>query len=162
MVTASTRNDPVSEAIDALEAPAIAPAPARFDSRAWLLDAVDGRLGVVVAIAWLVLIQIAFALEPPARESLPVIGVLLEVVMYALLATMVTGLVMQRRFGLVASLGAAVLATAASIACPVTGHHTFGAWWFGQMACVLALVAVSVAVLQRSTVTSVGSEQASS
>jgi hypothetical protein len=42
-----------------------------------------------------------------------------------------------------------VLATAASIACPVTGHHGFGAWWFGQMACVLALVAVSAVALRR-------------
>jgi hypothetical protein len=78
-----------------------------------------------------------------------VIGLLLELSMYGLLATMVAGLVMQQRFGLVASLGAAVLATAASIACPVTGHHTFGTWWFGQMACVLALVAISSVALQR-------------
>ena len=57
--------------------------------------------------------------------------------MYVLLAAMLAGLVMQRRWGLLASFGAAVLATAASIACPVTGHHAFGAWWFAQMACML-------------------------
>ena len=150
MVTTSTRPEPVPEAIDVLEPSSPTTAPSRFDSRAWLLEAVDGRLGVVVAVAWVVLMQVAFALEPAAQEPVPVIGVLLEVAMYALLATMVTGLVMQRRFGLVASLAAAVLATAASIACPVTGHHAFGAWWFGQMACVLALVATSIAVLYRS------------
>jgi hypothetical protein len=126
----------------------------RADTRSWLQDQVDGRLGVAVGVAWIVLLQIAFALEPRTNHHVPVIGLLLEITMYALLATMVTGLVMQRRFGLVASLGAAVLATAASIACPVTGHHSFGAWWFGQMACVLALVGISVAALHRSNATS--------
>lgn len=128
------------------------PAPERhFDTRAWLAESVDGRLGAVVGIAWFVLIQVAFLLEPRTDHPVPVIGVLLEVTMYVLLATMITGLVMQRRFGLVAAVGAAVLATAAAIACPVTGHHTFGTWWFGQMACVLALVGITVAALHRST-----------
>ena len=46
-------------------------------------------------------------------------------------------------------------ATAAAIACPVTGHHTFGTWWFGEMACVLTLLGISVAALHRSTTTPV-------
>jgi hypothetical protein len=121
----------------------------RLPTRAWLGERIDGRVGVVVGIAWLVLMQIAFALEPASEHEVPLIGLLLELSMYLLLGTMIAGLVMQRRFGLVASLGAAVLATAASIACPVTGHHGFGAWWFGQMACVLALVAVSAVALRR-------------
>ena len=125
---------------------------AHLDTRAWLAENVDGRLGAVVGVAWFVLVQVAYLLEPRANRPEPVIGVLLEVTMYVLLATMITGLVMQRRFGLVAAVGAALLATAASIACPVTGHHTFGTWWFGQMACVLALLGVSVAALHRSTI----------
>jgi hypothetical protein len=120
-----------------------------LDMRAWLREHIDGRVGLAVGISWVVLLQIAFALEPASNHDVPVIGVLLELSMYALLATMVAGLVMQQRFGLVASLGAAVLATAASIACPVTGHHTFGSWWFGQMACVLALVGISAYALRR-------------
>ena len=148
------------------EAPAPAPAPAqvpappapatrtRVDTRSWLEEQIDGRLGLAVGVAWIVLLQIAFALEPRTQQNVPVIGLLLEITMYTLLATMLTGLVMQRRFGLVASLGAAVLATAASIACPVTGHHQFGSWWFGQMACVLALVGISIAALHRSNATS--------
>jgi hypothetical protein len=102
-----------------------------------------------VAVAWIVLMEIAMAVEPATSRAEPVIGVLLQLAMWTLLATMITGLVMQRRFGLVASLGGAVLATAASIACPISGHHTFGTWWYGQMACVLGLVAVSVVALRR-------------
>ena len=64
---------------------------------------------------------------------------------------MVTGLVMQRRWGLVASLGAAGFMTALSVACPISGHHAFGVWWYGQMACVLALGAMSVVALRWSS-----------
>jgi len=33
--------------------------------------------------------------------------------------------------------------------CPVSGHHSFGAWWYGQMLCALGLVAISFAALRR-------------
>ena len=126
------------------------PLDPRLDTRAWLGERIDGRLAGGVAIAWLVLLQIAFALEPATNQTEPIYGVVLELTMYALLATMLTGLVMQRRFGLVASLGAAGFMTALSVACPVSGHHAFGSWWYGQMACVLALVSASVFALHRS------------
>ena len=40
--------------------------------------------------------------------------------------------------------------TALSVACPVSGHHPFGAWWFGQMVCALAMLGGSVFALNRS------------
>jgi hypothetical protein len=121
----------------------------RADTREWLQERIDGRVALAVGVSWFVLNEIAFALEPASQQSVPVIGIVLEVSMYVLLSAMLAGLIMQRRWGLLASFGAAVLATAASIACPVTGHHAFGAWWFAQMACMLALVAISVVALRR-------------
>lgn len=120
------------------------------DTRKWLQERIDGRVALAVGVAWFVLNEIAYALEPASDQAVPLIGIVLEVTMYVLLSAMLAGLIMQRRWGLLASFGAAVLATAASIACPVTGHHAFGAWWFGQMACMLALVAISVVTLRRS------------
>ncbi len=133
------------------ELPEQASPTARLDTRAWLAERIDGKVAGGVAVAWLVLMQVAFALEPATNQTEPVYGVVLELMMYVLLATMLTGLVMQRRFGLVASLGAAGFMTAMSVACPVSGHHPFGVWWYGQMACVLALVAASVVALRVST-----------
>jgi hypothetical protein len=130
-------------------APHADPEP-RLATRAWLAERIDGKLAGGVAVAWLVLLQVAFALEPATNQSEPIYGVVLELTMYVLLATMLTGLVMQRRFGLVASLGAAGFMTALSVACPVSGHHAFGTWWYGQMACVLGLVAASVVALHLS------------
>jgi hypothetical protein len=153
MLSTRPRTDAGTESVfdtDAVVETGAAPS-VHLDTRAWLAENVDGRLGAVVGVAWFVLVQVAYLLEPRTTRPEPAIGVLLEVTMYVLLATMITGFVMQRRFGLVAAVGAAVLATAAAIACPVTGHHTFGTWWFGEMACVLALLGISVAALHRST-----------
>jgi hypothetical protein len=138
---------PNSEAVRST--PSDVRADARADVRAWLQERVDGPVCAAVAIAWFVLMNVAIALEPATSRAEPVIGVVLELATWLLLATMLTGFVMQRRFGLVASLGGAVLAVAESIACPISGHHQFGTWWFGQMACVLGLVAVSIVALRR-------------
>ena len=75
----------------------------------WLQERIDGRLAAGVAIAWFVLLQVAMALEPVTHEPEPSYGIALELVMWLLLATTVAGLVMQRRWGLVSSLGAAGL-----------------------------------------------------
>jgi peptidoglycan/LPS O-acetylase OafA/YrhL len=118
-----------------------------LDTKLWLQERIDGRLAAGVAIAWFVLLQVAMALEPVTHKPEPSYGIALELVMWLLLATTIAGLVMQRRWGLVSSLGAAGFLTALSVACPVSGHHPFGTWWFGQMACVLALDAISVVAI---------------
>src|SRR5262245_50804213 len=118
------------------------------DTSTWLRERIDGRVAVGLGVAWFVLFQIAAALEPATNEPEPWFGVVLELAFWILVATMVTGFLMQRRLGFAASLAAAGFLTALSVACPVSGHHPFGAWWFGQMACVLALVAASVVALR--------------
>jgi peptidoglycan/LPS O-acetylase OafA/YrhL len=120
------------------------------DTSTWLQERVDGWTCATLAASWFVLLQVATALEPATNRTEPFYGVALELAMWLLLATMVTGLVMQRRFGQVASLAAAGFLTAMSIACPVSGHHPFGTWWYGQITCVLALLAISAVVLRRS------------
>ena len=93
----------------------------RAETREWLQDRIDGRVAIAVGVAWLVLTEIAYALEPTSQHPVPLVGVVLEVTMYVLLAGMLAGLVMQRRWGLLVSFGAAVLATAAAIRVP--GHR---------------------------------------
>lgn len=119
------------------------------DTRSWLLERVDGRIAAGVAVAWVVLTQIAVELEPRSQFELPLISVVLVLSMNALLITMVAGLVMRRRWGLLAAVASSLLLTAESIACPLTGHHHFGAWWYGQMACAITLVGVTVFALRR-------------
>jgi hypothetical protein len=118
-----------------------------LETRAWLQERIDGRVAAGVGIAWLVAYQLAVSLEPVTHKPEPWYGVALGVTFMGLLATMVAGLVSQRRWGLVLSVAAAGFFTALSVACPVSGHHPFGAWWFGQMACALGMLGGSVAAL---------------
>jgi hypothetical protein len=121
------------------------------DTRTWLQERIDGRLAAGVGVAWFVAYELAGALEPAPNHPEPSYGVALGVTLLLLLAVTATGLVMQRRWGFVASLAAAGFFTALSIACPISGHHTFGAWWFGQMACTLGVGALSVVALRWSS-----------
>ena len=118
-----------------------------LDTRAWLQERIDGRIAAGIGIAWLVAYQVAASLEPVTHQREPWYGVALGVTFMALLAGTAAGLIAQRRWGLVASLAAAGFFTALSVACPVSGHHAFGTWWFGQMACALTMLGGSVAAL---------------
>jgi hypothetical protein len=113
-----------------------------------LRERIDVRVAIGVGVAWFVLTGIAAALEPAAQGSEPAIGAVLSAGVDVLLLAMLFGLAFRRRWGLVASLGAAAVVTAMAVACPTSGHHQYGLWWYGQMACVLTLVAVSVAALR--------------
>ena len=121
------------------------------DTRTWMQERIDGRLAAGVGVAWFVAYQIAGSLEPRTDQPEPAFGIALGVTLLLLLAVTATGLVMQRRWGLVASLAAAGFFTALSIACPISGHHAFGAWWFGQMACTVGIGALTVVALRWST-----------
>jgi len=120
------------------------------DTAVWLRDPIEGGLALGVGLAWYALYLIAGALEPATSRPEPFIGMLLQAAMLAGFFVMLVGLALRRRWGLVATLGESLLLVAAAVACPISGHHSFGAWWFGQMACVFAMVAVSVVALRRS------------
>jgi hypothetical protein len=118
-----------------------------LETRAWLQERIDGRVAVGVGIGWLVAYQLAMWLEPVTHQPEPWYGVALGVTFMGLLAAAAAGLIAQRRWGLVVSAAGAAFFTALSVACPVSGHHPFGAWWFGQMACALGMLGASVAAL---------------
>jgi len=118
-----------------------------LETRVWLQERIDGRIAAGVGIAWLAAYQLAMWLEPVTHKPEPWYGVLLGVAFLGLVAATATGLVMQRRWGLVVSVAAAGFFTALSVACPVSGHHPFGAWWFGQMACALGMLGGSMVAL---------------
>jgi hypothetical protein len=122
-----------------------------LETREWLQGPIERWVAVCVGISWLVAYQVAGALEPVTHKPEPWYGIVLNLAFVGLLAVTVTGLVMQRRWGLVVSLAAAAFFIALSVACPVSGHHPFGAWWFGQMACALGMAGVSLAALNRSS-----------
>jgi hypothetical protein len=118
-------------------------------TREWLQDRINVWVAIAVGVSWFVLTPIAAALEPATNRPEPLLGTLLGASMDLLFFAMLIGLAMRRRWGLVASVGGGALVTAMVVACPTSGHHQFGTWWFGEMACALALLAIGVAALRR-------------
>lgn len=137
-------------------APATTPAttvPAeRPETRSWLAERVSTETAVLMGATWYVLFMIGTGLEPRAAGPDPAWAVVLSVVFLGVLAITAAGLLARRRWGLLASLGAAGIYTAFSVACPISGHHGLAAWWFGQMACAVILVAASALALARARV----------
>ena len=117
-------------------------------ARRRLGERIDVRIALGIGVAWLVLPEIAAALEPTARLADPSWAVALGYGMDVLFFAMLVGLATRRRWGLVVSLVGAMVMTAFSLACPTSGHHAWGLWWVGQMATVLALVVGSVWALR--------------
>jgi hypothetical protein len=104
----------------------------------------------VLGLGWPLMIVVAPALEPapadpdaavPAIVTLGTIGLITAVMATAVAAS-------QRHTS--AAIGGVVtglIALAFTISCPLSGHHTFGAWWFGQLALTLPLLGASLAAL---------------
>lgn len=58
------------------------------------------------------------------------------------------GLRAGRRWGMALSLLAASIAVVMVVACPLSGHHTFGLWWAGESSCLAAWAGSSLAGLR--------------
>jgi hypothetical protein len=124
----------------------------RSDTRSWLQDEVTGRWAFGLLGGWYALFLLARYLEPEPHDVSAVlewVGIAFTVVFTAALLVAGIGLAMRRRWGLVASLGAAGLLVADSIACPMTGHHHFGAWVVVQVVGSVALAGASIRALRR-------------
>jgi hypothetical protein len=104
------------------------------------------RPGLPLVVAWIVGVPLAVALQPAAAVAEA--SWLDYVVSYALLASIITAvsaLAARRPWAPLASLGASGVFLASTFACPATGHHAFGLWWFGQLAIAMTLVGMSAA-----------------
>jgi hypothetical protein len=111
-------------------------------SRTWILTA---------SVAWPILYVAGWILEPAADNPDAVAGTVESLFALAFLgsiAVMARGFSLRQRFGFAGSLAAAGVLLAAVVACPITGHHAIGGWWYGQIAAVGGLVAISAAGLR--------------
>jgi peptidoglycan/LPS O-acetylase OafA/YrhL len=120
-----------------------------------LAEPISTRWALGAAGAWVVLLSVGIAVEPPPTNPDAVdpwfVSALGALLLGALLTT-VAGLWMRRRWGVAASLVAAGLLVLSTVMCPVSGHHTgVGGWWVVQLGCGLGLVATSVLVWRRAT-----------
>jgi hypothetical protein len=125
----------------------------RSSLRSRLLEPISGRWAAIGAIAWVSLVGIGIAVEPPPTNPNAVDPWFVDALGTILLAAVVgafAGFWLRRRWSLAASLVASGLLVASTLACPASGHHTqVGAWWVVQLGCGLGLVATSILGLRR-------------
>jgi hypothetical protein len=117
---------------------------------------VSGQLAPVWAgilgFGWPLALVIGGALQPaPAHPEapVPVLVLLPELALFAALVATAVAAGNRHPSAAIAGVVTGILALAFTVMCPVTGHHTFGAWWFGEMALTLAMLGISLAALGR-------------
>jgi hypothetical protein len=108
-------------------------------------------IGVPVAV--FALVVVGALLEPaPAHEATGiqafVDGVITNALLIGFTASAIGGFGL-RRWGIAASLAVALFTLGLVISCPVSGHHTWGIWFAGEMACVLAATGVALVGMSR-------------
>jgi hypothetical protein len=130
-----------------------APVVAREPLRARLRAPITGGWAAIGTVAWVVLLPVGIAVEPPPDNPNAVgpwyAGALGAILVVALLSAL-AGFWLRRRWSLAASLVASGVLVLSTVICPVSGHHTdVGAWWVVQLGCGLGLVTISSLGLQR-------------
>ena len=109
---------------------------------------VTGAWALGTGVAWLVGYQAMLALEPAATDADALPGFFLTAMAIAVnvgLVVMIVGLVRRARWAYVASGALSMLVVGQVVACPITGHHALGVWWFTQAAIAVGLVGLSLA-----------------
>jgi hypothetical protein len=123
-------------------------------SRAGMLD---GRLSaawaLVLGLGWPIAFLIATAVEPPPADpgaSAPLVVELGGLAFLAAMGGTIVASVNRHPVAALSGVATGLIGAAFSIACPMSGHHGYGLWWFAQIGVILAMLAASfVALAQR-------------
>jgi xanthine/uracil permease len=92
----------------------------------------------------------AIALEPAPSDPDATAPLVVELASLGFLAALLVTAVaagLHHRAAAVAGVVAGVLLATFTVACPVSGHHQVGLWWFGQLALVTGMLGVSLVAL---------------
>lgn len=115
-----------------------------------------GRLrtgwAVAIGVGWPLAFGAAVALEPTPAEPEAAVPAVVQVaglvMLTALLGTAVLAANRLRGAG-VAGVVTGLVAVGFSVTCPASGHHDYGAWWFGHIGILSTMLVLSVAALGR-------------
>jgi hypothetical protein len=106
----------------------------------------------ILGFGWPLAIVAGMALEPAPADpeaATPVLAVLASMALFAALVATVVAAGSRHPSAAIGGVVTGLLSLGFVVTCPVSGHHTFGAWWFGEMALTLAMIGVSLAALGR-------------
>jgi hypothetical protein len=106
------------------------------------------------AVVWVVGLQLMSVLEPRPLHPDAVPAFLVTALAFVLngaLLVAAVGLVRRARWALLVLAGAGFLNVGAVVACPISGHHQLGLWWFAQASIAVGLVVLSAVAWQRAS-----------
>jgi len=119
-------------------------------------EAASGRLtrtwAGILGFGWPLAVVISIALEPAPADPEAAVPVVVSLASLGLLVALVaTAAAAGNRHpsAAIAGIVTGLIGLGFTVSCPVSGHHTFGAWWYGQLVVTLAMLGVSVAALGR-------------
>ncbi len=125
----------------------VAPDPRRVGS---------GRLtpawAAILGFGWPLATVVSIAIEPAPADPEAAVPVIVSLGSFALFVALVaTAVAAGNRQPSAAGAGVVtgLIALGFTVSCPVSGHHTLGAWWYGQLGLTLAMLGVSLAALGR-------------
>ncbi|HEX6032220.1 MAG TPA: hypothetical protein VFY90_12385 [Tepidiformaceae bacterium] len=132
------------------------PSLSRRAKTLWLALGINrGGLEAVLPAGWAVGIPVLVLativagslLEPaPAVDETGAVavmeGTISAVLTIGFVATL-AGALSLRRWGIATAFAVAVFSLALVLSCPLSGHHTFGAWWLGEITCVMAATGIA-------------------
>jgi hypothetical protein len=114
-------------------------------------EPIDPPLAFVVFLSGGLLLAAARGFDP-VRDQLdgttPIWLLAVDTMVWAGVCVGGIGLVKFKTFGLWGSALAAGAAGVESALCAITGHHGFGLWWVGQIACLAAFGCVAAAAIR--------------
>lgn len=105
---------------------------------------------LALGLAWIAFVALTLVLEPAPSGAIAWWEELIALVQLGVLGSVAAGLARRANWAPAASLAASGMFTVSVFACPATGHHAFGLWWFGEFAAVVSLTALSGAAVWRS------------
>lgn len=126
-----------------------APSP-RAAGSATSLRPLSRSWSVVLGVGWPLVVLASLALEPtPADPDAPVPLVIALASLGALAAVLATSVAagLRHRAAAVTSVVSGLLLATFVVACPVSGHHELGLWWYAELALVVGMLGVSLAAL---------------
>jgi hypothetical protein len=109
---------------------------------------------LVLAAGWPAALLVMMAIEPAPASEPPAIAAIIGTGIFMALSVAIGGTIARaahRDPGAAVWSGfAALIAIAATVTCPLSGHHAgIGAWWFVQMGLSVGMLAVSRVAARR-------------
>jgi hypothetical protein len=126
-------------------------APVTPPTRVWASGGLSERWAPVLGLGWPVVWCVLPYIEPAPAHPQAALSTVEVVIFAGLLACLFATSILagtRRRAAAPAAVITGLVSMAMVVSCPVSGHHHFGVWWLGELALVLAMLAVSVAGLR--------------